>query len=527
MKRLKDLLFISCIFIIFMSCGKKQQPETVVLNDILQLQQAQINSFDPVDAYHAGHIHMVKQIYNTLADIDLKGNTVPSLAKSWKTSDGITWIFHLRDDVLFSADSCFNNESDRQFKAIDVIYTFERMLNKDSKSLGVSYFKNIVGFDKLRNGQSNTLEGLKIRDESTIVFQLKKADYNFPNLLTLPYTGIVKRKAVDFYGDNFKLHPVGSGPFQLASFESNQKVSFIKNPSYWESQDGKHLPFVDEITISLTTDDNLSLLMFKNQKSDFLELNLPLQRQLENMNFPFDYQKESLEWTQLNFYLFNLERITDKNIRQGINFAIDREGLQNIIGDQGAVTKSLFPAIFSDLTTPNSILTYSPDKAENMLSKKMSLNLVCFEDILSRAIADYLSKQLKAYDVDVKIEAVTFPVLIDRLTSGNYDIIQLYWGPLYADVRHFLNPFITASFPPAGNNFNKYSNPNFDGLVETAPQLPSAKQIDQYLNAQRIILNDMPFFLAYYKNMIRVSNKKFAMPIHPLGYRFYKYAKLN
>lgn len=527
MKCLSSLLFISCILIIFMSCGKKQQPETVVLNDILQLQQAQINSFDPIDAYHAGHIHMVKQIYNTLVDIDLKGNTVPSLAKSWETSDGITWIFHLRDDVFFSADSCFNNESDRQFLAEDVIYTFERLLNNDSKSLGVSYFNNIVGFDKFRNGKSNILEGLTIKDESRIIFQLKKADYNFPNLLTLPYTGIVKRKAVEYYGDNFKLHPVGSGPFQLASFESNQKVSFIKNPSYWELQEGEHLPFVDEIMISLITDDNLSLLMFKNQKSDFLELNLPLQHQLENTNIPFDYKKESLEGTQLNFYLFNMERITDKNIRKGISFAIDREGLQNIIGDQGIVTKSLFPAIFSDLTAPNSILSCSHDKAENMLSKKMSLNLVCFEDILSRAIADYLAKQLKAYDIGVKIEAVTFPVLVDRLMSGNYDIIQLYWGPLYADVRHFLNPFITASFPPAGNNFNKYSNPDFDKLVETAPQLPTDKQVNQYLKAQKIILNDMPFFLAYYKNMIRVSNNKFTIPIHPLGYRFYKYAKQN
>ncbi len=527
MKRLNCLIILTCMVLVLISCGKKQPSEAVVLNDILQLQQAQINSFDPVDAYHAGHIHMVKQIYNTLTDIDLKGKTIPSLSESWETSDGITWIFHLRDDVLFFADTCFNKESDRQFNAEDVQYTFERLLNKKSKSLGISYFKNIVGFDEFRNGNSNTLEGLSIGDKNTITFQLKKADYNFPNLLTLPYTGIVKRKAVEFYGDEFKMHPVGSGPFQLASFDANQKITFTKNPTYWEKQSGKRLPFINGVTIHLTTDDNLSLLMFKNQRSDFLELNLPLQRQLENTSFPFDYKKETLEWTQLNFYLFNLERITDKNIRQGINFAINRAGLQNIIGDQGAVTKSLFPVIFSDLTAPRSVLTYSPDKAGNLLKEKITINLVCFEDILSRAIADYLAKQLKAYDIGVKIEAVTFPVLVDRLMSGNYDIIQLYWGPLYADVRHFLNPFITASFPPAGNNFNKYSNPDFDKLVETSPQLPTDKQVNQYLKAQNIILNDMPFFLAYYKNMIRVSNNKFTMPIHPLGYRFYKYAKQN
>ena len=51
------------------------------------------------------------------------------------------------------------------------------------------------------------------------------------------------------------------------------------------------------------------------------------------------------------------------------------------------------------------------------------------------------------------------------------------------------------------------------------------QQIEQYLKAQNIILNDMPFLLVYYKNMIRVSNQKFEMPLHPLGYRFYKFAK--
>ena len=529
MKKLLLSLFIFCIFIaaFLIYNGREKQTEPVVLNDIMQLQQAQINSFDPVDAYHAGHIQMVKQIYNTLADIDLKGKIIPSLATFWETPDGMIWTLHLRNDALFSEDDCFNNESDRHFNAEDVKYTFERLLNKDSKSLGISYFKNIVGFDKFREGKNNNLEGLTVKDNNTVVFQLKNSDYNFPNLLTLPYTGVVKRKAVNFYGDKFNIHPVGTGPFMLASFEANQKIMLTKNRSYWEKQSGKRLPFINGISVSLTTDDNLSLLMFKNQKSDFLELNLPQQHQLENTKFPFEYKKETLEWTQLNFYLFNLERINDINIRQGINFAIDRKGLQNIIGEQGKVTQSLFPAIFNQLTEPNEMLRYSPDKAKKLLNKNMTLSLVCFEDILSRAIADYLSKQLKNYDIELKIEAVTFPVLVDRLTKGDYDLIQLYWGPLYADVAHFLNPFITASFPPAGNNFNKYSNPDFDRLVETAPQLPPDKQVAQYLKAQEIILNDMPFLIGYYKNMIRVSNKKFSMPMHPLGYRFYKYATQN
>ncbi len=522
------ILTIILALISFNGCGKKEKAsEAIVLNDILQLQQAQINSFDPPDAYHAGHIQVVKQVFNTLTDIDLKGGTMPSLAKSWNTSNGAEWVFDLRQDVNFADDSCFNDKSERLFNAGDVKYTFERLLNKDSKSLGVSYFTNIIGLDRFRSGESKKIEGIVVKDDHTVIFKLKKKDNNFPNLLTLPYTSIVKKKAIEYYDNKSNLHPVGTGPFKLASYESNKQIVFLKNESYWENLNDKPLPFIDGVTINLTTDDNLALLMFKNQKSDFLELNLPLQRQLENTKIPFKYKKESLELTQLNFYLFNLEKIKDKDIRKGINYAINREELQSIIKEQGIITRSFFPSIFGELAKPNPLLIYSQEKANRLLNRKMAIKLVCFEDILSRALAGYIAKELKNYSIEVEIESVTFPVLVNRLTKGEYDMIQLYWGIIYSDVNHFLTPFKTASFPPTGNNFNKYSNPDFDRLVDDAPKIDSDKQSAQYLNAQEIILDDMPFFLAYYKNGIRVSNNRFKMPLHPLGYRFYKYAMRN
>lgn len=525
MKNLFLILAITLALITINACGKKEKAsEAIVLHDIMQLQQAQINSFDPLDAYHAGHIHVVKQIFNTLTDIDLKGGIVPSLAKSWTTSNGTEWFFDLRKDVYFVDDSCFKDESERLFNAEDVKYTFERLLNKDSKSLGVSYFTNIAGLDRFRSGESKTIEGIVVKDDHTVIFKLKEKDHNFPSLLTLPYTSIVKKKAIEFYGNEFKLHPVGSGPFKLAGYESNKQIVFLKNEFYWEKQNDKQLPFIDGVTINLITDDNLALLMFKNQKSDFLELNLPIQRQLESTKIPFKYKKESLELAQLNFYLFNLEKIKDKDIRKGINYAINREELQNIINEQGIVAESLFPSIFGELATPNPLLTYSQEKANRLINREMVIKLVCFEDILSRALAGYIARELEKYSIEVEIESVTFPVLVDRLTKGEYDMIQLYWGIIYADANHFLNPFKTTSFPPTGNNFNKYSNPAFDKLVDEAPKMHSDKQVAQYLNAQEIILDDMPFFLAYYKNGIRVSNNRFEMPLHPLGYRFYKYA---
>jgi peptide/nickel transport system substrate-binding protein/oligopeptide transport system substrate-binding protein len=519
------IIVVAVIFVFLPKYTQKPKGE-IVLKDILRLQQMQINSFDPLDAYHAGHIQMVKQLYNTLLDIDFNGKPVPSLAEKWESKDGKIWRFYLRKNVYFTNDTCFAAETERIFTANDVKYTFERLLNKSSKSIGVSYFTNILGIEKFRKAEANNIEGIKVIDDYIIDFTLEKKDFSFPALFTLSYVSIVKKEAVEYYGEDFTQHPVGTGPFILQKYESDKEITLVKNKDYWEKHAGYQLPYVDKVFIHLTTDDNLALLIFKSEKADFLELSLPLLKQLKAMSIPFSYKIETEENPQLNFYLFNLERITDPKTRKAISYVINRNELRKILSEEGSIVKSLYPpAIFKGLAAFKDILSYNPDKSKAYMKNIKYLKLVCFEDILSKSIAGFIASSLKQYKIDVKIESVPFPVLVDRLTKGEYDLIQIYWGPLYSDVCHYLNPFLTSSFPPTGNNFNRYSNPEFDKLVNGAKSLPENKRQDNLLKAEDMILNDMPFLLLYFKNTIRVSNEKFDFPLHPLKYRFYKYAK--
>lgn len=512
------IVFVSTL--IFFGCKETINQEGSVLKDVWKLEQAQINSFDPVDAYHSYHIQLIKQLFNTLTDLDSTGKMIPSLAISWDTENGKDWIFHLRDNVWFINDPCFSNEDERKFKAGDIIYTFKRLLSPSSKSLGISYFTNIYGVQEYIDGSSASIEGIRAIDDYTISFSLVQPDYNFPNLLSLPFCSIVKENAIKT--TECKQHPVGTGPFMLEKYIPNQSVSLIKNPEYWEKIGDAPLPLVDRIEIALTTDDNYSFLLFKNHKTDFLELNLPLTKQLKSSNLSFDYNKNVIESTQLNFYLFNLKKIQDSKIRRGISYAIDRGKIRKLLGDNGQVAKSLYPKLFKSIYQPNPILEHSKTKADELLNKPMRIKLVAFDDIMSRSLAIQIREDLKPFHIDVEIEAVPFSVLVDRLTSGDYDMIQLYWGMLYSDVNHFLTPFKTSSFPPAGNNFNRYSNIQFDSLVKIASQKPENQQAELYLKAETIILNEMPFLLTYYKNVTILSSMKYTLPMNSLLYKFYK-----
>ena len=410
--------------------SSKTAEKIIILNDVMQLQQAQINSFDPLDAYHAGHIQIVKQIYNTLVDIDFNGKPIPSLADRWETADGRNWKFFLRKDVYFADNTCFQNSSEKHFNAQDVKYSFERLLNNNSESLGVSYFTNIKGVTDFRKGRVTEIEGIKIIDDYTIAFQLDEKEYSFPALLTLPYASIVKETAVEHYGDDFKSNPVGTGPFILNIYEPDAKIVLSRNNDYWEQQDESQLPLVDKVIIHLTSDDNLSFLMFKNKKTDFLELSFPLLKQLEMANFDIDFEIQTCENAQLNFYLFNLNTVTDAKLRKMITGTLDRGKIQEIISDSGTIAESVYPqSIFPELSFRQESLEF--DTGNNPLSQETkNLKLVGFEDVLSRSLANFIGKHLREHGIKVEIESVPFPVLVDRLTKGDYDLIQIYSGPL-------------------------------------------------------------------------------------------------
>src|SRR4029450_2873689 len=71
---------------------------------------------------------IVNMFQDTLVALDWDGKTaIPYLAKSWTISeDGRTYVFKLRDDVTFC--------SGKKFTAADVIYSFKRLKDPETKA---------------------------------------------------------------------------------------------------------------------------------------------------------------------------------------------------------------------------------------------------------------------------------------------------------------------------------------------------------------------------------------------------------
>lgn len=499
------------------------------LRDVLILAQTQISSFDPLDAFHEGHIQIVKQIYETLTDVDEQGRCVLLLADKWETTDNRVWRFHLKKNVYFTSAPAFATEAERHLEAADVVYSFGRLLGPESKSLGVAYFSDIAGLDEFRAGKEATLRGVRALSNDVVEFELTKPDAGFYCVVSVPFASIVKQKAVTYFGADFKLKPAGTGPFVLAAYEPDQKIILRRNPEFQRGPSEPPIPALEDVHIQLTRDENAAYAAFASGKSDFLVLDFAgLTRIRRETGFSLP-QIVSQPTAKLQLYLFNLKTVGNPTVRQDINAAVNRQKLQELLGESGTVAESIFPkAIFPELAEKSFTLSLTHQQAGSKALPRSpaELRLVCFNDTLSRAVASRIADDLQAQGYTVRIEAATFPVLVERLMRGEYDLIQIYWGPMYAEPAHYLGPFLTSQFPPQGNNFNQYSNPAFDARIASAKATGNTEaRTKLFLEAQDILLRDMPLLPLYFENLVQASNKKFSMPIHPLLYRRYNLAR--
>jgi len=159
-----------------------------------------IASLDPAFAKNQSIMWAIHQLYNTLVEVDQQLNIVPSIAKRWEISeDKKTYTFYLRNDVFFHDDECFPDQKGRPVTAQDVVYSFNRILDKSIASPGSWIF----------NGKIDTLGAFSAINDTTFQLKLLRPYNPILGILSMQYCSIVPREAAEKYGSDFRRHPVG------------------------------------------------------------------------------------------------------------------------------------------------------------------------------------------------------------------------------------------------------------------------------------------------------------------------------
>ncbi len=159
----------------------------------------------------------------------------PALAASWDTSpDGLTYTFHLRQDVLWVTCDVQSHQvrAMGQVTAYDVVASIERALDPETRAPNATPLDPIAGAVQRRQGNYATALGVQALDAATVRFTLTSPLEDFPALLAQPVAWVVPI-------DRPRRYPGGwsqpgliwtDGPFCPVSWEPGRTITLVANP---------------------------------------------------------------------------------------------------------------------------------------------------------------------------------------------------------------------------------------------------------------------------------------------------------
>jgi peptide/nickel transport system substrate-binding protein/oligopeptide transport system substrate-binding protein len=167
------------------------------------------------------------KLFNGLVKLGDGLAVVPDIAESWTVSkDALRYRFTLRRGVTFS--------SGREVKAADFKYSFERVLDPDTRSPNTWIFEKIRGARELMNEEADEVSGIRVVDDYTLEVRLEKPFAPFLGLMTMPTAYVVPVEEVLHWGPDFSSNPVGTGPFVLRQWLPNRHLALDARKDYFD-----------------------------------------------------------------------------------------------------------------------------------------------------------------------------------------------------------------------------------------------------------------------------------------------------
>ena len=228
-------------------------------------------TFNLALANDSGSSGYLSYLFEGLTEISWITNQVePSLAESWERSDdGLTWTFHLRQDVQW--------HDGQPFTAHDVDFTFNRITyNDDIASTDRSPF-NFRYQDEESGEWQEAQMTITALDDYTVRFVLP---IPFAPFLRAMSTAIYPKHILEphvedgTFADTWGLDTdpteiIGTGPFTIARYEPGERMVLQRNPNYWLKDDaGTALPYLDTITYLIVSDFDVELALFQAGETD-------------------------------------------------------------------------------------------------------------------------------------------------------------------------------------------------------------------------------------------------------------------
>lgn len=389
------------------------------------------------------------QIYEPLIRSDESGNLVPGLANSWDVVDDNTIVFHLRDDVLFHDGTKFDA------KAVKANFDYYM-----AESTGAIFATELA-----------EVKDVEVVDDKTVQVNLSKPSANFLTDLT-NYSGLmIAPSALEKGADYLATHACGTGPFQVEEYSEGVSITLTANKNYYIlGNDGKPLPYVDKVFVSMLTDQTTkvnSLMSGGVDVTDYLGTT-----SIETLEKTSGFHLQRISTSDVYCLFCNVEDkvLSNKKVRQALAYAVN--------GDELAVAltrnygfKSIWACDpeqwFYDDKTPYS---YDVEKAKSLLSEAgfadgLTLKMQCISREPDNTIMQVLQQQLSKAGIKLELESMERTKWVSIWTTehtGQLGLAKMTVPRVDAYVQLNTNMGATSA-----NNYSQYQGEKFNGLLQS------------------------------------------------------------
>lgn len=377
---------------------------------------------------YAGEMYAQEMLYETLVNITADGYE-GCLAESWDISDdGKTYTFHIRDGVKFSdGEVCDANAIKANFDAI--------IENKDRHTW---------------LEMMNLLVGVSAPDDKTFVIELSEPYYPLLTELgvTRPFAMISPKAMKDGSTKDGVNAYIGTGPYVLTDFVTDEYAIFEANENYWGEQ-----PKIKKITVKVIPDNQTRILALEKGEIDMIFGKNMIDADAINQYTGNDKFTVSLsDPTSTRQIVLNTTRdvLADKEVRQALQHATNKQAISDGIFyglEQPADTLFAKTVPYCDIDLEP--YAYDVELAQSMLDEagwvvgadkirekdgqKLNIDLLYNSDsVTEKAIAEYLQSEYQKIGISLNIHGEEEQSYRDNMKAGNFDMVfNICWGTPY------------------------------------------------------------------------------------------------
>ena len=471
-------------------------------------------SLDPITSTEGETFKVTENIFENLIQYGDQDTTInPGLAESWKvTPDGLTYTFKLRQGVKFHDGTDFNAEA--------VVFNFDRWMNGNADSF--PYYTMFGGY---KGEKGHVIKEVKAVDDHTVQFVLTRPQAPFLKNLAMSPFGIASPEAVKKYGDKFRQHPVGTGPFKFVEWKENDTITLEKNPDYWQ----KGYPKLNKVIFRVIPENTARLNALANGEIDVMDgLN-----NSDEATVKANANLQVIERPSMNVGYIGLtttrKPFDNKLVRQAINYAIDKKSIIDAFyGGKALEAVNPMPPSIEGYNKSVEPYPYDLEKAKQLL-KEAGYEKGFETDLWAmpvarpympeaQKVAEVIQESLSKIGVKAKIQSVDWATYLDKAAKGEFDMFMLGWTGDNGDPDNFLYTLLDKD-SIGSNNYSYYSNDQLhDILIKAQTETDQVKRNALYEQAQVIIHDDAPWVPLVHSTPLLAAGKDVVNYLpHPTG----------